>query len=190
MDAHFTVVYDACVLYPAPVRDFLIRLARTGMFRARWSDAIHEEWISSLLKNRDDLTREKLERTRRLMNESVPGCLVRNFEHFIDGIGLNDRNDRHVVAAAIRAGAELIITFNLKHFPDSSLERYNLSAQHPDDFIADLIDLNYECVVKTAAQHRHQLVNPHKNAKEYIDTLFRHGLTQTAAALREFEFAL
>jgi predicted nucleic acid-binding protein len=190
MDAHFTVIYDACVLYPAPVRDFLIRLARTGMFRARWSDTIHEEWMRSLLENRPDLTREQLERTRRLMDESVHGCLVRDFEHIVGSIDLVDKDDRHVVAAAVRAGADLIITFNLKHFPDERLNRYNLSAQHPDDFIADLMDLNCECVLRTAEQHRRQLVRPPKTAKEYIDTLFRHGLTQTATALREFEFVL
>jgi hypothetical protein len=190
MNAHFTVVYDACVLYPAPVRDFLIHLARTGMFRARWSNAIHEEWISNLLKNRPDLTREQLERTRKLMDENVHGCLVCGFEHITGSVTLPDERDRHVVAAAIRAGAEMIVTFNLKDFPNEILAKYSLSALHPDDFIADLIDLNCECVIRTAKQHRDQLKYPPKNAKEYIDTLFRHGLTQTATILREFEFAL
>lgn len=59
MISHFTVVYDACVLYPAPLRDFLMRLALTDLFRARWTDRIHEEWIQTLLASRPDLKRER-----------------------------------------------------------------------------------------------------------------------------------
>lgn len=83
---HFTVVYDACVLYPAPLRDFLVRLAVTGAFRARWTEAIHDEWVRNLLANRADLSREKLERTVALMNQAVPDCLVEGYELLIGGL--------------------------------------------------------------------------------------------------------
>ena len=72
--AAFTAVYDACVLYPAPLRDFLLRLALTDLFRARWTEHIHEEWMSNLLAKRSDLSREQLERTRGLMNQALPDC--------------------------------------------------------------------------------------------------------------------
>ncbi|WP_345685903.1 hypothetical protein [Novipirellula caenicola] len=62
--SHFTVVYDACVLFPAPLRDLLMQLALTGLFRARWSSMIHDEWTRSVLKVRPDLTVEQLSRTR------------------------------------------------------------------------------------------------------------------------------
>lgn len=68
MAAVLVAFYDANVLYPAELRNFLMYLATTGLFRAKWSNAVHEEWISNLLKNRPDLTREKLERTRQLMD--------------------------------------------------------------------------------------------------------------------------
>ena len=71
-----TVVYDACVLYPAPLRDLLMRLALTDLYRARWSDQIHEEWINAVLRNRPDLSRAQLERTRSLMNAHVRDALV------------------------------------------------------------------------------------------------------------------
>jgi hypothetical protein len=74
--ASYTVVYDACVLYPAPLRDFLIELAAGGLFRAKWTDEIHEEWIGNLLANRPDLDRGKLETTRNLMNRAVIDCLA------------------------------------------------------------------------------------------------------------------
>ncbi|MHC1478651.1 hypothetical protein ACYJW8_00235 [Frateuria aurantia] len=87
----FTAVFDACVLYPANVRDLLVRLACTGSFRARWSDDIHDEWIRNLLENRPDLTRERLERTRQLMNDAVEDCLVTDYIPLINSIdGLPD----------------------------------------------------------------------------------------------------
>ena len=71
----FTVIYDACILYPAPLRDLLMRLALTDLYRARWSDQIHEEWMTAVLRNRSDLSRAQLERTRSLMNAHVPDAL-------------------------------------------------------------------------------------------------------------------
>lgn len=65
---NFTAVCDACVLYPAPLRDLLMHLALTDLFRAKWTDAIHEEWMRSVLRDRSDLKREQLQRTRDLMN--------------------------------------------------------------------------------------------------------------------------
>jgi hypothetical protein len=74
--SHFTVVYDACVLYPAPLRDLLMHLAVLDLFRAKWSAMIHDEWIGNLLKNRPDLTSDQLQRTRDLMDANVRDCLV------------------------------------------------------------------------------------------------------------------
>jgi len=74
--ANFTAIYDSCVLYPAPLRDLLMWLALSDLFRARWSNDIHEEWIRNLLEDRPDLTRERLERTRGKMNSHIRGCLV------------------------------------------------------------------------------------------------------------------
>lgn len=75
MSSNFTVVYDACVLYPAPLRDLLMRLALSDRFRARWSDKIHDEWIRNLLKKKPDLDPRALEKTRQLMNDQVRDCL-------------------------------------------------------------------------------------------------------------------
>jgi len=94
MSSHFTVVYDACVLYPAPLRDFLMRLTLTDLFRARWSDMIHDEWIRNVLEQRPDLKREDLERTRSLMNDHVRDCLVIGYEHLIPSVELPDPDDR------------------------------------------------------------------------------------------------
>jgi hypothetical protein len=76
MESNFTVIYDACVLYPAPLRDLLMQLALTELFRARWTDRIHDEWTRNVLKNRPDLTVAQLNRTRSMMNAAIEDALV------------------------------------------------------------------------------------------------------------------
>jgi predicted nucleic acid-binding protein len=182
--ANFTAVYDASVLYPAPLRDFLMRLALTDLFRARWTEDIHEEWIRSVIEVRTDLRREQLERTRELMNANVRDCLVEGYRSLIRRLELPDPDDRHVLAAAIRANASVIVTFNLRDFPAAQLEQYGVEAQHPDEFIVHLIDLNQAKVCAAAEEQRRSLRNPPKTVEEYLETMLKQGLSQTATLLR------
>lgn len=184
--AAFIVFYDANVLYPAELRNFLMHLALIGVFRAKWSADVHEEWIRSLLANRPDLTREKLERTRQLMDKAAPDALVAGYEHLIPGLQLPDPDDRHVLAAAIRCGASVIVTCNLSDFPTTVLGEFDIEAQHPDEFILHLLDLAPGLVLEAAENHRKSLKNPPKTVGEYIDALESQGLTQTASVLREY----
>src|SRR5437763_1868583 len=101
---------DACVLYPPAIRDIFLWLAAEVVYSPRWTDAIHEEWIANLLQNRPDLFRNKLERTRRLMNQVDPECLVSEYDQYTEELQLPDPNDRHVLAAAIKAKADIIVT--------------------------------------------------------------------------------
>ena len=190
MNSHFTVVFDACVLYPAPLRDLLMRLALTDIFRARWSNQIHDEWIEAVLKTRPDLNREALEKTRTLMNRNVRDGLVTGHEYLIPSIELPDPNDRHVVAAAIHCGANMIVTINLKDFPDRKLAPYRLEAQHPDDFIFNQFDLSTAAVVQAAADQRRALKNPPKSVDDFLDCLLKQGLPQTVDRLRDFKLML
>lgn len=116
--------------------------------------------------------------------------VVAGFEYLIPSITLPDAEDRHVVAAAIHCGASLIVTFNLEDFPADALEPCNLAAQHPDDFIVDLLDLHPAGVLEAAASHRRSLKNPPKMADEYLDTLLAQGLTQSVAVLRQWAMAM
>jgi predicted nucleic acid-binding protein len=184
--ATFTAIYDASVLYPAPLRDLLMHLTSTELFRARWTNAIHEEWIGSLLRDRKDLSRERLKRTRELMDAVVPDCLVDGYEALIPGLELPDPDDRHVLAAAIRARADVIVTANLKHFPGVILDRYDIEAQHPDEFVRYLIDLAPGPVCRAVRLHRERLRNPPKSVSEYLDTLLRQSLPETVSELRQF----
>jgi len=183
--ANFTAIYDACVLYPAPLRDFLLRLAMTELFRARWTNHIHEEWMRSVLNNRKDLTAGQLERTRQLMDQAVLDCLVTDYENLIDSLKLPDPDDRHVLAAAARCQADVIVTFNLDDFPNDILGQYGIEAQHPDEFISHLLDLDPGAVCNAAKKQRQALRNPPKSSEEFLDTLLRQGLAGTVAQLEE-----
>jgi len=116
-----TALLDASVLYSAPLRDLLMHLAVGGLYAARWTDRIHDEWTRSLLQNRPDRTRARLQRTRDLMNSALLDSLISGYEELIPRLRLPDPNDRHVLAAAIHAGADLILTMNLRHFPVRTL---------------------------------------------------------------------
>ncbi len=114
----YAVILDACVMYPAPLRSYLLYLAQTGLFRAHWTAQIHDEWIKNLIKNNPSLDRNKLYRTRQLMYAHMPDCLVEGYEFLVESIELPDLDDRHVVAAAIKEdrGSSYLIneTLNLQ----------------------------------------------------------------------------
>lgn len=97
--ASFIVIYDSCVLYPAPLRDLLMRFALTDLYQAKWTKDIHCEWMRSLLKNRSDLTEERLEMTRAKMDLHVKDCLVFDYEELIGSLKLPDPDDRHVLSS-------------------------------------------------------------------------------------------
>jgi predicted nucleic acid-binding protein len=185
--ASFTALYDACVLYPAPLRDVLMQMALTDLYRAKWSPMIHEEWMRNLLQSRPDLSRERLQRIRELMDAHTRGCVVTGFENLIDALELPDPGDRHVLAAAIHGRADVIVTYNLRHFPPEHLSRYGIEAQHPDEFLTHLIDLAPGTVCAAARTHRLRLKNPPKTVAEYLETLEHQSLSQFAAQLRAFE---
>jgi predicted nucleic acid-binding protein len=184
--SHFTALYDACVLYPAPLRDLLMRLALEDLYRARWTDRIHDEWIRSVLKDRQDLSRDQLERTRNLMNAHVRDCLVTGYEDLIEGLELPDPDDRHVLAAAIRTRASVIVTFNLDDFPASSLGQYGLEAQHPDEFLTHLLDLDTAAVCSAVKRQRAALNHPPKTVDAFLETLAKQQLPKTVGHLRRF----
>ncbi len=181
----FSVIYDACVLYPAPLRDLLMRLALTDLYKARWTDKIHEEWIEALLR-RNKYTRKNLEKTRDLMDLHVRDAKVNDFEDLIDAIKLPDPDDRHVLAAAIKCNANAIITFNLKDFPDKVLSKYSIEAIHPDDFIFYQIDLSPGKVCNAIKCQREALKNPPKDRNEFLAILQKQQLPQTVSSLKQY----
>lgn len=176
-------VLDACVLYPAPLRDLFMWLAVSDLFSARWTEEIHREWMRNVLANRPDLLPDQLARTRDLMNSRIRGCLVTGYESLIETITLPDPDDRHVLAAAIHAGADVIVTFNLKDFPAAVLQPFGIAVQHPDYFLLALLEQEAELFCQVIELQRRALKNPVKSPAEHLETLRRQGLVKTAAAL-------
>ena len=177
-------VLDACVLYPAQLRNFFLRLAEVNLIDPFWSDEIQNEWTRNVLKNCPDVKREKLERTHRKMNARFPHSLVREYESLVPTLHLPDPKDRHVLAVAIHTKAEYIVTFNLKHFPKSALQPYNVEAVLPDELVARLIREAPILVLRVANDHRLSLTRPSFSANEYIAMLEKQGLSKTVAFLR------
>lgn len=114
---------DANVLYPARLRDLLIRLAIGGLYQARWSEQILDECFDNLLEDRPDLTQKQLARTRQLMTTALPDASVADCEDRVEEFDLPDPDDRHVLAAAVTAGASLLVTDNLDDFPPDRIPR-------------------------------------------------------------------
>ena len=131
---------DASVLYPAAVRSLLLYLSLEDLYRPLWSNAVHDEWIGALRRNRPDLDPARLMRTRALMEAHFEQATVTGFEHLIEGLLLPDLNDRHVLAAAIQSGATVIVTANLADFPKPILAPHGIEAEHPDTFVYGLIE--------------------------------------------------
>jgi predicted nucleic acid-binding protein len=180
-------VLDACVLYSAPLRGLLLRLAYDDLFNPFWSLEIQDEWTNNLLQNRPDLKRENLQLTRRKMEFHFPNACVRGYESIIPTLVLPDPKDRHVLAAAIHAEAEYIVTFNLKDFPKTVLQPHGIEAVSPDEFSLRLTQRMPLAVLQSVKKHRLNLVRPPKTASEYLATLEKQGLPKTVAFLRKHE---
>jgi hypothetical protein len=180
------VVLDACTLYPAALRDVLMRLAMHRLILARWTNAIHDEWIGAVLRNRPDLSRDRLQRTRELMDLHAEDSLVTGYESHLDGLELPDPGDLHVLAAAIEAEAGVIVTWNLRDFPESALAPLSLRAETPDDLLVRLFDDRRGELISVLREARLSLKQPPLTAADYLATLHTQGLTRTCALLEPF----
>lgn len=180
-------IYDANVLYPAQLRDFLMRLAVSGLVRAHWTDEIHDEWMRNVLEDYPDVTRDQLERTRRLMERALPDASVTGYAPRIPQIDVPDPTDRHVVAAAAEVDADLIVTFNLNDFPEEALAPFEGEAIHPDSLVRGQVEHRPSAVREVAREHRRSLRRPPKSPAEYVRLLRKSRLDQTADWLAHHE---
>lgn len=155
----------------------------SGDASAATAHHVQDEVFDNFKENRRDLDAEKLDRTRWLMGRSVRDCLIVGYEPIIGVLKLPDSDDRHVLAAAIKARAQLIVTSNLNDFPSDALAQWNVEAKHPDEFILDPIDLNrqvvYGAVQRIADSWRH----PAGTVDDVLNSLHRNGLVEPVALL-------
>lgn len=180
----FVATYDANLLYPSVLRDVLIRVAAAGLVQAKWTETILDETFRNLKANRPDLDTDKLTRTRTAMKGAIRDCLVVGYEPLIDAVQLPDPGDRHVLAAAIRAKAQVIVTFNLKDFPQETLALWDVEAVHPDAFLEAQIDLNPQIVYAVLQRIADSCKKPPLTVADLLESLERTGLVASVAALR------
>lgn len=177
------VVLDANLLYPFHLRNLFVQLGFDGIVGVRWTGRIHEEWMAALAAT-GRVTRERLVRTRDLMRAVLPGAEVTGWERHVPGVTLPDPDDRHVVAAAVAAGATAIVTFDLRDFPPGALGPYGLTAVHPDAFLCALLDDDADAVLASAAAAQANLSRSSPDVPAFAAALERGGLPLFAARLR------
>jgi len=181
----FSAVLDACVLYSAPLRDSLMRLAVRDVFKAYWTDVIHEEWMNALERN-NQIPKDKLIAVRNLMDANISDAKVEGFECLINSLDLPDPKDRHVLAAAIKCKADSIVTFNLEHFPQDYLSNFEIELIHPDDFLYYQLDMNPKLCIEAFHEQRAALIKPPMSVNEFINTLDKQKLPKTASFLMKY----
>ena len=162
-----------------------MELALRDLYRARWTEDIHSEWMRNLSKNKPNLPVSAIEKIRSLMDANVRDSLVAEYQWIIPSLNLPDPNDRHVLAAAIKAKASVIVTYNLKDFPDSKLNPHNIEAQHPDAFITDLIDLHPLQVVEAMNRCHQRRKNPPCSFDDYLAQVRRQELPNTVSMVKD-----
>jgi len=164
--APFIVVLDANVLFPFTLRDTLLRAAAAGFYQLRWSSQILDEMTRNLVST-GTMPEERVKRLRAIMEREFPEAEVTGYEHLVDAMQ-NDPKDRHVVAAAVKAGAQVIATANLKDFralPDG------VEAQSPDEFLCNLFDLDPDGVEELLRNQAADLVKPTMTFEELLERL-------------------
>lgn len=180
----FTVIYDACVLYPASLRDLLIRLGQTGLFRARWTQRIIDEALRSLASDRPDLDPARLARTGELINASIRDCLVVGHDGLAESLKLPDMDDRHVLAAAVRSGAQVIVTENIRDFPKEALDPFGVEVQTSDAFVRHVIDLAPALVAQILIEQAAALRKPPMSVQQLMARLSGVGLKESMLAIQ------
>ena len=183
----FTAFFDSNVFVGTRLRSLILFLAQSGHFRARWSDDVHREWMAAVLRNRPSIREETLVAQRRLMDAAVLNCKVNDYETLIPGLTLPDSDDRHILAAAIKSSASVIVTFNERDFPAATLETYGLHARHPDQFIVDLEGLDADAFIGQVRKDWRHYRAPAIGFRDYVRALHAAGVPKTADLLTRLE---
>jgi hypothetical protein len=182
----YTALLDACVLYPMAVCDALMSVSATGIYAAKWTRRIDEEWTRTLEEQRNRPPGTFSFR-RDQMHAACPDweVLPEAWQPLESCIKLPDPEDRHVVAAAIAGHADCIVTANLKDFPAEILGPLGIEALHPDSFLVAQLDLDAFSVLPAFKGMRARLRNPAFTAAAFADAMERNGLIETAQFLRQ-----
>lgn len=177
----FTAVLDTNVVYPVIIRDLLFWFAYKDLYTPNWSDHIFDEW-KRVMKEKG-VSEDEANKRAEKANLAFPDAMVKNYKGLISHLNLPDEDDRHVLAAAIKTNANIIVTNNIKDFPAEYLQSFGLNAKSADDFLTDIIDLNQEHAVDAFKEMVLHKKNPKFDEFEVLNQLRKAGLTDTASYL-------
>jgi predicted nucleic acid-binding protein len=185
----FTVLVDACSLFSPLTRNLLLSLAEAEFFRLRWSTEILGEVERAIARSYAKLGVDdgavRAARARSAMERAFAEATVTGYEELLSSFGaLPDPNDAHVIAAALKTRASVIVTENLRHFPAPILKPLDLETKRADEFIADTIDLDIGRAVPVIRKMRERFKRPEKNAQALLLDMEASGLTHTVDSLR------
>ncbi|OJA43530.1 PIN domain-containing protein [Burkholderia ubonensis] len=182
----YTALLDACVLFSIAVADSLMSLATAGLFAAKWTQRIEQEWITNLEELRPEL-KGRLEVRRDGMREATPDWEVNEsaWAPLVGNMKLPDPDDQHVLAAAIAGHADCIVTANLRDFPAEFVSPYGIEVIHPDRFIINQWDLDPIAAMSAFKGMRARWRNPKATPEDFAQALERNGLPATAQRIRE-----
>lgn len=179
----FVVILDANVLYPFRTRDVLLSFAQAGLFRARFTEEILDEWTYNLIKNKPQLE-SSVRRQEAAIRDTFDECFVTGYAPLIPGLSIPDKDDRHVLAAAIKCSAQIIVTETRKDFPAETLEEYGVETLSADDFLANTYDLFPKSGPRVLKQVRERYDNPPFTRSEFLMDLIKSGMPKLAALAR------
>jgi predicted nucleic acid-binding protein len=182
----FTVVLDACVLVPVTAADTLLRLAEREMYRPVWSEGILVEAKRAVARLHPEIEEEQVEYRFACMNKAFEDASISGWESLEGSIVLPDEDDRHIVACALIAGADAIVTNNVRDFPHEVLAPLRIEIIRLDDFLLDIFDLAPEEFASVIREQAHDAKHPPLSPADVLDNLAAAGAPGTADELRPF----
>ena len=181
----YAAIIDACVLGGGLKRNIILSLAEAGLFRPHWSERILDETEKAILAISKGSANSV--RQRQAIERAFPEAIV----HATTNAGLSgllpDPDDEHVLAAAIAARCDTLVTDNLKDFPQAILDRWGVEVMSPDDFISNAMDLDHAVAIGALRNMRARLKDPKFTVSALVLKLEGQGLLQTADFLRAYE---
>jgi hypothetical protein len=191
----YTAYIDACSLAGALKRNLLLTLAEAEFFRVRWSAKVMQETadaIRDILDGRDVSDAEARGHAAvAAMTDAFEDAMVADYDDFLCVAGkLPDQGDAHVLAAALKTRAHVIVTDNMKHFPAGILKPLNIEAATTDEFVANTITLNPGKAVSAIRRMRERLKRPEKTPGQLFLDMEASGLTAAVDVLRPYEESL
>lgn len=178
----YSAFLDACALVPLSLADTLLRLAEAGLYRPLWSERVLDEMVDAIGTVHPELASGQPRSRANAMQSAFEDACVTGWESMEDSISLPDRNDRHVVAAAVRGRADTLVTFNLQDFPRTALKSMDLEVQHPDEFLLNQLDLEPDLTIRTLQLQAAATQRPTVSMKQLLLHLQQCNVPKFAAA--------